>query len=813
MKISFNYEIGFETGEPMLFTETVVLPGAIPTETLSKEMFEQLLSRVHIMLGISYYKLYCPAEIRLQKKISDGEAAFWDSVYRKGLGEFAFRNNLDLRSIHFPGGGEAPQPRSLERKDRALVGIGGGKDSVVAIEWLKEAHYSIDGFVIETYTAHDIAKKVSEVAGISNITIRRMLDQKLFEALPGSFKGHIPISAIYAFLGTLAAFLYDYRCVVVSNEYSSNFGNVEHHGEVINHQWSKSAEFESLFAEYIRTHVTPDIRYFSIVRPFYEIRIAQAFSHYTKYFPHITGCNKKFRIDSESRPRGMWCCECPKCAFIFLILAPFVEREALILMFGRNMLDDKGLLPLFADILGLGNLKPFDCVGTFEEAKAALFMAEAFADTAVAREFLPKIQEGASLREIVMHAQSSPTVPAPFRFCGMKSALIVGYGAEGKATEAYLKQQFPDITIDTADQTSGENYLHTQQAYDIAIKTPGLTKDKITIQYTTATNIFFSEFRGTVIGVTGSKGKSTTASLIHAILCEAGLPAKLAGNIGAPMLDILRESDEKTIAVLELSSYQLDDIEYSPHIAVVTNLFPEHMDYHGDVEHYYDAKKNIIRFQKENDFFVYGDSTPISREWAQETRSQALPYEELPFDGEKIPLLGEHNADNVRAAITVAHILGVPDSTIESAVSKFKGLPHRLELVGEFKGIRFYDDAISTTPESTIAAVKAVPNVQTIFLGGHDRGYDFSELEREVRARGITKIVLFPDTGTRMFADRNDLTILETSSMKEAVAFAYAHTPDGGAALLSCASPSYGLWKNFEEKGDHFKKEVIAASV
>jgi len=162
----------------------------------------------------------------------------------------------------------------------------------------------------------------------------------------------------------------------------------------------------------------------------------------------------------------------------------------------------------------------------------------------------------------------------------------------------------------------------------------------------------------------------------------------------------------------------------------------------------------------------------------------------------------------VRAAVAAARLCGVADADIERAVRSFKGLPHRLELVGEFKGIRFYDDAISTTPESTVAALRSVPDIGTLFLGGHDRGYDFKELEEEIRAQGIKNIVLFPETGKRMFRERSGLKILETSDMDEAVRFAYAHTTKGEACVLSCASPSYGLWKNFEEKGDAFARAV-----
>jgi UDP-N-acetylmuramoylalanine--D-glutamate ligase len=292
--------------------------------------------------------------------------------------------------------------------------------------------------------------------------------------------------------------------------------------------------------------------------------------------------------------------------------------------------------------------------------------------------------------------------------------------------------------------------------------------------------------------VTGSKGKSTTVSLIFEILEAAGKKVRLIGNIGKPMLEaMLGKIDPKEIFVIELSSYMLEDIEYSPNIAVMTNLFPEHMDYHQGVENYYTAKQNIFKFQKAGDHVV------------------ALPFKEkIPLNKSEIQLLGEHNLQNIKAAVKVARILNISDSTIKIAIKNFKPLPHRLEFVGEVKGIKFYDDAISTTPESTIAAIKALKNIGTIFLGGEDRGYDFRELEKTLRKYKIKNIVLFPDSGKRMLKSRKGFNILETRSMKAAAKFAFENTEKGKICLLSAASPSYSLWKNFEEKGNEFRDSV-----
>ena len=266
----------------------------------------------------------------------------------------------------------------------------------------------------------------------------------------------------------------------------------------------------------------------------------------------------------------------------------------------------------------------------------------------------------------------------------------------------------------------------------------------------------------------------------------------MLGNIGNPMLESLLVTPKPDeIFVIELSSYMLEDIEYSPNIAVLLNLFPEHMNYHGGVENYYQAKNNIFKFQKPGDIAL---RYPFSAK--------------IPVPKNKIPLLGKHNLENIRAAIEVAKLFKVSDAVIRNAILDFKSLPHRLECVGEFQGIQFYDDAISTTPESTIAALEALPQTDTVFLGGQDRGYDFTELRKILKKSAIRNIVLFPDSGRKILPSKEGFTVLETRDMKKAVQFAFKNTQKGKICLLSTASPSYSVWKNFEEKGDLFKSFV-----
>lgn len=789
--VIFDYEIQFSNQSPQRFSETIALPRA--SKKLASKELKPFLQSLLIILGLSYYKLYIPSKVVLSFKLSKSQADFWSTVYRRGLGEFCYRNSIDPQKIAtFPSSNVKVSPALMDVKDRALLGIGGGKDSIVAAELLRKADQDFHSFVIETQRKDMIGEAVTKLIDKPVLKIKRTLDPKIFESHEGSYDGHIPISAIFAFLGLLGAAAYGYKYVIVGNEHSSNFGNLEYKGEVINHQWSKTAEFEAMLQAYMRKFLTPDITYVSVLRQMYELRIAKIFAGLKKYHKTFSSCNRSYRVHKE-RAESLWCGECAKCAFTFLMLTPFLPKRELIAIFGKNMLDDRALIPMYRDLLGFGELKPFDCVGTFEESRAAFWIArKTYGSDAVIKALISKVKDGDKQKEQVMNMVQAPTMPTPFRFLGVESVGILGFGKEGRVTQAYLKKFYPTLRVGILDQVRDKKYLDHQDRYDLLVKTPGVHKSKVARPYVTATNIFFASVHNAIIGVTGSKGKSTTASLIYAMLKADGRKVRLVGNIGNPMLEVLLgKIDPKEIFVVELSSYMLDDIEYSPHVAVLTNLFPEHMDYHGGVESYYAAKERIFARQRLTDVTV---------------RS---PHKaRIPLKQSEIPLLGEHNLRNIQAAIRAVKVFGVADAAIAQAIKTFKPLAHRLQIVGIFKGVTFIDDAISTTPESTIEALRSIPNVKTIFLGGEDRGYDFEGLEKELRRIGVEHVVLFPDTGKRVLASEKGFNVYHTRSMAQAVRFAYRVTPPGSSCLLSTASPSYSLWKNFEEKGEQFQKYV-----
>lgn len=401
-----------------------------------------------------------------------------------------------------------------------------------------------------------------------------------------------------------------------------------------------------------------------------------------------------------------------------------------------------------------------------------------------------------------------------------KKVLILGYGKEGQSTEYFLTHNVPSAEIIVADQKNDPNYLKKQTECDLVVKTPGIPGRFITKPYTTGTNLFHTfltehGMKNMIIGVTGSKGKSTTVSLITAILRNAGKTVHLIGNIGTPALDALKQPiGIEDIFVIELSSYQCEDLDWSPHISIITSIFPEHLDYHGGFQEYIDAKKMIVANANSADFLVYNPKYKELIKLASSTKLKTVPFiEKMEFDISSSKLKGEHNLDNIRGAITVARLYGVSDEISYNTISNFEPLPHRMTDIGTYRGIRFIDDAIATAPEPTMFAVETIGNVDTIFLGGEDRGLDFTAFAEFIVKSKIKNIVLFPDTGKKISdllkqssSTNKTLNILETRSMEEAVLFAYKYTTPGKTCLLSTASPSYSLWKNFEEKGEEFTR-------
>ena len=836
------------------FTETITFPKFSPVN-FNQPLLNKILFNLHLALGISYYKTYCPKKIIIRSgKLSEEQAQFWNELYTKGLGEFFYKNKIDFRGlVNFPFQKNlTAKPLNINFKNRALVPLGGGKDSCVVVEKLKNQQVNFD---LITLGDSQIHREVTKVSGKKRLIIERQMDQQLLELnLLGAYNGHVPISSIYAWVSILAAALYNYRYLIFANEKSANFGNVKYLGENINHQYSKSFAFEKNFSDYLNKYITSDLKYFSLLRRYSELKIVELFSHYPKYFSTFSSCNRNFKIIKTASPR--WCGECPKCAFAFSQLAAFLPKDKVTKIFGQNLYANPKLLNLFLELLGEKNFKPFDCVGEPNEVKAAMLLSlkqPAFKNNYILKYFsknvASRIKDKQKLISQALAVAPENNIPENF-----KKIIILGGAHEGQYAINHLQKKYPGIKLTIADQktikitknknlkiVTGKNYLKNISEFDLIIKSPGIPNSLPEIksaldqgvELTSVPNIFFRECAGTIIGVTGTKGKSTTASLIYKILKTAKKPAHLVGNIGVdPLTYLEKKNNSNQIFVYELSSYQLSSLNQSPQIAVFINIFPDHLPYHQGFGNYYQAKTNITNHQKANDYFVYNSRYHLIKQLASKTISMPLDYlricsvknnwlyyrSEKILPIEKIKLLGQHNLENIMAAICVAKILKIENKTIARSLGVFTNLKHRLEFVGQYKNINFYDDAISTTPESTIAALEVFKNkIGTIFLGGEDRGYNFKELTNKIYQYEIKNIVLFPDSGAKIKLALTTIyrqhrkplpKILETKSMAQAVAFAYKNTNPGQVCLLSTASPSYSIFKNFEEKGDLFQAEI-----
>jgi len=420
--VFFDYRLIASGKQTEEFVEAVKLPAPLPS-SVPGALVSKILESLHLVLGVSYWKLLCPKKIKLSSiSLSSDQAEFWNTVYTKGLGEFFFRNRIDFRGlVSFPYSGDiVSKPINFVCRDRSLVGIGGGKDSLVSTELLKEKKLPITGLALKPGSAMIIGEDFKKELGIEVITLERILSPQLLR-LKGTYKGHVPVSAIYAFLGLLTAVIYDYRYFIASNEYSASFGNVEYLGQQINHQWSKSLEFELMFQDYVKKYITPDVGYFSLLRPLSEIKIVSLFVRYRKYLPHFTSCNRNFSSTNPLPPGKKWCGECPKCAFMFALLSAFLPKKDLIGIFGKNLFADKNLTRVYQDLLGFGSIKPFDCVGTFEETQAAFYQAwqkkEFFGDPvmkAFEAEILPKIKDIGLIETKAFEVHNVNNMPSRF---------------------------------------------------------------------------------------------------------------------------------------------------------------------------------------------------------------------------------------------------------------------------------------------------------------------------------------------------------------------------------------------------------------
>ena len=412
-----------------------------------------------------------------------------------------------------------------------------------------------------------------------------------------------------------------------------------------------------------------------------------------------------------------------------------------------------------------------------------------------------------------------------------KRILIAGFGREGKSTLRFLQQYMPDAIVGIADKNEsafqdvdkerydlffGDDYLRAASDYDIVIKTPGISVKDIDIDLSlisSQTDLFLEAYHNQVIGVTGTKGKSTTSSLIYHLLKESGNDVILAGNIGIPILDCVSDINERTIVVYELSAHQLQFINRSPHVGILLNVFEEHLDHFGTFEKYKDAKVNVLRYMDDSDVAVVNQSAVSSQQSAVAKNCidfESYDFDDYNIDWDQIPLLGEHNKRNVKAALCACKSYGLPIENLIPHLYTFKSLEHRQEFVGVFNGVKFFNDSISTIPQATIAALQTIKNVNFLLLGGFDRGIDYEPLVTYLKDNVLPCILVTGQAGQTINAKLQEAgykgNVLEYTDMESAFEIIGNLAKSGDVCLLSPAAASYDRYKNFEERGSVFKE-------
>ena len=432
-----------------------------------------------------------------------------------------------------------------------------------------------------------------------------------------------------------------------------------------------------------------------------------------------------------------------------------------------------------------------------------------------------------------------------------KKIAILGFGMEGKSTYKFIRK-YSNSTLYILDQKDysedelikndsnvvviSDNYLDSLDKYDVIIKAPGVILKDIDIsafknKITSQLELLMEVYKDNIIGVTGTKGKSTTTTLIYEMFKNCGYDAHLLGNIGKAIFDEIDEFKSDSILVIEMSALQLEFVDVSPHVALLLNLFPEHLDHAGSVEHYYENKLNIFKYQEKNDTGIYAyDNDNVRSYFKNNTYKQDMISVSLKdntnmhirdnfiyYKNKKLyditskrNLIGDANLENIMFALAVAETYYLPLDKVIDTINSFKPLAHRLELVGSYNGITYYDDAIATIPEACINAIKSLSRVDTLILGGMDRGIDYDNLVDYLKTSSVSNIICMPDTGYYIYDKLNSSNkkLYKCDNLEEAVKTAKKVTKKGYICLLSPAAASYNKYKNYIEKGNKYQELV-----
>lgn len=394
---------------------------------------------------------------------------------------------------------------------------------------------------------------------------------------------------------------------------------------------------------------------------------------------------------------------------------------------------------------------------------------------------------------------------------------ILGFGVEGKASLRFLKKKHPKAEIVILDKKENSNYLKDLDSFDVIYRSPGVPYNlkeiqraiKKGVEVTSSTETFLRGARGTVIGITGTKGKGTTATLIYNVLKSAHRDVYLAGNIGKAAIDLIPKLRKDSVAVLELSSFQLQGINYSPHIAIVLDVFPDHLDAHKNFKEYVNAKKGIVKNQVPGDIVFYAPENDVTTDIAKESNGQkiAVPFTSFPVNL-KIP--GLHNVKNAAMAAAVASYMDVSPLTSLEVINSFKGLPFRIKLTRKIGGVALYNDSASTNPNTTAVALASFPGKSKILIaGGKDKNLDYDFMRDAVAEEDVKAVVLFGEDRQKIKKTLNGIVpIHNTTSLDKAIYTAMRLAEPRDIILFSPGASSFDMFENYRERGKEFDRIV-----
>lgn len=853
LRLRFDFRMGNVAFHPTALIEHRPFLQATHTD------IDRLVFEIGMAELVSYWKCACPPRVRVGcGSLTEEDVHYWKKLYFNGLGEFFYTNGISATEEDFmliesteaspgepPSAATPPLPHPESTTKAYLVPIGGGKDSVVTLELLRTAGYTCRPLIMNPRGATIECARAGGYSMEEVLVVRRTIDPTLLSLnAQGFLNGHTPFSAMLATYTMLCSAMSGVAAVALSNESSANESTVL--GTTVNHQYSKSLEFEDDFRAHCASLPLKQpwgFRYFSFLRPLSELQIALLFSRLEKFHDVFRSCNVGSKQD-------VWCGHCAKCLFAFIILSPFVKPARLTQIFGRNLLDDRSLQTEFDQLVGHSATKPFECVGTVSEVHQALALAQRrwYADgrPALLRDWQTEAADFQSASLAAPHLAPSnlnddelkiicstlhdaqTELSSPFyRSSELRTLLqgqrllIAGYGREGRSVEALIAKLLPSEHPTIAHEVKAGQWRdsagewHSDWDYTLIIKSPGIPMAALPQaawpRVSSLTDLFMQVYADRVVGVTGTKGKSTTASLLHHLLPGS----LLAGNIGVPLFDVVEQMDDSKLVVAELSCHQLEVLHRGPHIGLILNLFEEHLDHYSNYRAYQMAKLQMGLRQSEADHLYYCTDNAALCSLVEELHlpSRLHPYtiasttteEQLALS--RLPLQGEHNRSNALVAIRIAaQLTGATLEELGERLASFKGLRHRLELVSQQGGRQWYDDSISTIPAATIAALRSLPRVDALILGGMDRGIDYQPLADYLRAHTVRNVAFVGEAGRRILSlmKEVDFNYIVDDDYEHIVRWCATQTAIGDTVLLSPAAASYDQFRNFEHRGDTY---------